>query len=83
MFSVISLPSRTGLRDSLISPGPLACTRRPALTSSRRWFSADTSIRVEEGTNFQDYALYGCQWLADRFVAMTTYRVAEFIEDAA
>ncbi len=37
---------------------------------------------VEEGTNFTDYLFYGCEWLDDRFVAMTTYRVAEFIEDA-
>jgi epoxyqueuosine reductase len=35
---------------------------------------------VEEGTNFQDFLLYGCDWLDNRFLAMTTFRVAEFIE---
>ena len=37
---------------------------------------------VEEGTNFMDYAHYGYEWLEDRFIALTTFRVAEFIEDA-
>ncbi len=37
---------------------------------------------VEEGTNFTNYSLYGCDWLADRFVAMTTFRVGELIEDS-
>lgn len=36
---------------------------------------------VEEGTNFNDYSLYGYDWLDNRFVAMTTFRVSEFLED--
>jgi epoxyqueuosine reductase len=36
---------------------------------------------VEEGTNFTNYALYGCNWLEDRFLALTTFRVSEFLED--
>lgn len=36
---------------------------------------------VEEGTNFGDFRKYGADWLEDRFVALTTYRVAEFLED--
>ena len=36
---------------------------------------------VEEGTNFHDYARYGGDWLEDRFVAMTTFCVSEFLED--
>lgn len=35
---------------------------------------------VEEGTNFQDFLLYGCDWLDNRFLAMTTFKMAEFIE---
>lgn len=35
---------------------------------------------VEEGTNFQDFLLYGCDWLDNRFLAMTTFKIAEFIE---
>ena len=36
---------------------------------------------VEEGTNFTDYRLYGRDWLENRFVATTTFRVCEFLED--
>lgn len=36
---------------------------------------------VEEGTNFTNYSLYGCDWLDNRFVALTTFRVTEFLED--
>ncbi len=36
---------------------------------------------IEEGTNFGDFRKYGADWLEDRFVALTTYRVAEFLED--
>lgn len=36
---------------------------------------------VEEGTNFHDYGKYGNEWLEDRFIAMTTFRVSEFLED--
>jgi len=36
---------------------------------------------VEEGTQFNIYALYGADWLDNRFVAMTTFQVAEFLED--
>jgi len=36
---------------------------------------------VEEGTQFSNYNLYGYDWLDNRFVAMTTVRTAEFLED--
>ena len=36
---------------------------------------------VEEGTNTANYSLYGAVWLEDRFVALTTFTVAEFLED--
>ena len=36
---------------------------------------------VEEGTNFTNYSLYGSDWLDNRFVALTTFRVTEFLED--
>jgi epoxyqueuosine reductase QueG len=36
---------------------------------------------VEEGTNFLDYALYGYDWLDNRFVALTTRLVSEYLED--
>ncbi len=36
---------------------------------------------VEEGTQFGIYNLYGCDWLENRFLAMTTFKVAEFLED--
>lgn len=36
---------------------------------------------VEEGTNFQNYSFYGCDWLDNRFTSLTTYQVGEFIED--
>lgn len=35
---------------------------------------------VEEGTNFLNYALYGAEWLEDRFLPMLTFKVAEFLE---
>ena len=36
---------------------------------------------IEEGTNFQHYTMYGRDWLEDRFLALTTFQVAEFLED--
>jgi len=36
---------------------------------------------VEEGTNLGLYGMYGYDWLDNRFVAITTFRTAEFIED--
>jgi len=36
---------------------------------------------VEEGTNFSNYSLYGCQWLDNRFTSLTTFQVSEFLED--
>lgn len=36
---------------------------------------------VEEGTQFSIYAIYGYDWLDNRFLAMTTFKVAEFLED--
>lgn len=36
---------------------------------------------VEEGTNFQNYSLYGRDWLVNRFLALTTFQVSEFIEN--
>ncbi|MCM8768806.1 MAG: hypothetical protein NC911_03875 [Candidatus Omnitrophica bacterium] len=36
---------------------------------------------VEEGTNFYNYSAFGQHWLADRFLALTTFQVAEFLED--
>ena len=36
---------------------------------------------VEEGTNFENYDTYGCNWLDNRFIALLTFRVAEYIED--
>jgi len=36
---------------------------------------------VEEGTNFQNYSLYGADWLDNRFLALATFQLAEFIED--
>jgi len=36
---------------------------------------------VEEGTNFADYRHYGSDWLEDRFVATTTFRVSSWLED--
>lgn len=36
---------------------------------------------VEEGTQFQTYEMYGYNWLEDRFLAMTTFKIGEFLED--
>ena len=36
---------------------------------------------VEEGTQFSNYRFYGYDWLDNRFMAMTTFRTAEFLED--
>lgn len=35
---------------------------------------------VEEGTNFLNYALYGAEWLENRFLPVLTFKVAEFLE---
>lgn len=36
---------------------------------------------VEEGTQFGSYNFYGYQWLNNRVLALTTFRIAEFLED--
>ena len=36
---------------------------------------------IEEGTQFEIYDLYGYNWLNDRFLAITTFKIAEFLED--
>ena len=36
---------------------------------------------IEEGTQFNSYQLYGYDWLDNRFIAITTFRTAEFLED--
>lgn len=36
---------------------------------------------VEEGTQFATYSNYGYGWLEDRFLAMTTQALSEFLED--
>jgi epoxyqueuosine reductase QueG len=36
---------------------------------------------VEEGTQFDIYARYGYEWLENRFLAMCTFKVGEFLED--
>jgi len=36
---------------------------------------------VEEGTNFGNYSMFGCDWLENRFIALTTFTVSEFLED--
>jgi epoxyqueuosine reductase QueG len=36
---------------------------------------------VEEGTQFSNYALYGRDWLDNRFTSLMTVQVAEFLED--
>jgi len=36
---------------------------------------------IEEGTQFDIYRMYGYEWLENRFLAMSTYKVGEFLED--
>lgn len=36
---------------------------------------------VEEGTLFSTYNLYGYNWLEDRFLSITSMKMAEFLED--
>jgi epoxyqueuosine reductase len=36
---------------------------------------------IEEGTQMDDYSRYGAVWLDNRFLALTTFRIAEFLED--
>ncbi|MBU4201245.1 MAG: hypothetical protein KKG09_00650 [Verrucomicrobia bacterium] len=36
---------------------------------------------VEEGSNFQNYLLFGDDWLDNRSLAMATFMLSEFIED--
>jgi epoxyqueuosine reductase len=36
---------------------------------------------VEEGTQFNNYNLFGYSWLNDRFIALTTYETVEFLEN--
>jgi len=36
---------------------------------------------IEEGTQFSSYSIYGYNWLNDRFLAMITFKLSEFLED--
>ncbi|MBP3395941.1 MAG: 4Fe-4S binding protein [Clostridia bacterium] len=36
---------------------------------------------VEEGTNFGDYRMFGCNWLEDEFLALACYNLTRVLED--
>jgi len=36
---------------------------------------------IEEGTNFANYRAYGKDWLENRFLCLTTFKIAEYLED--
>lgn len=61
-------------------PAAIFPEARSVIVIGRR-ITRGTLRGVEEGTNFTNYRLYGVDWLEDRFLAMTTFRVAEFLED--
>lgn len=46
-----------------------------------RRITRGTLRSVEEGTNFSNYTLFGYDWLDNRFIALTTFRISEFLED--
>ncbi|MCM8777876.1 MAG: hypothetical protein NC905_06435 [Candidatus Omnitrophica bacterium] len=46
-----------------------------------RRITRGTLRSVEEGTNFSNYYIYGYDWLDNRFIALTTFRISEFLED--
>ena len=53
---------------------------RSVIVVGRR-ITRGTLRSVEEGTNFSNYSLYGYDWLDNRFIALTTFRISEFLED--
>ncbi|MDD3726548.1 MAG: hypothetical protein PHI44_05070 [Candidatus Ratteibacteria bacterium] len=53
---------------------------RSVIVVGRR-ITRGTLRSVEEGTNFANYSLYGYDWLDNRFIALTTFRISEFLED--
>lgn len=67
------LPER--LRPETIFP-----ETRSVIVVGRR-ITRGTLRGVEEGTNFGNYALYGYDWLENRFLSLTTFQIAEFLED--
>lgn len=46
-----------------------------------RRITRGTLRSVEEGTNFSNYSMFGYDWLENRFIALTTYKISEFLED--
>ena len=62
------------------NPAAIFPEARSVVVIGRR-ITRGTLRGVEEGTQMGIYNLYGADWLDNRFVAITTFRVAEFLED--
>ena len=61
-------------------PGSIFPEVKSVIVLGRR-ITRGTLRGVEEGTNFGNYYMFGCDWLENRFLALTTFSVAEFLED--
>ncbi len=61
-------------------PASIFPEARAAVVLARR-ITRGTVRAVEEGTNWQTYELFGYHWLDTEFLALTTFEVAEWLED--
>lgn len=79
IFGVASIDRFDGLPPER-HPAAIFPETATVLVIGRR-ITRGTLRGVEEGTNFSNYAHYGRDWLENRFLALTTFTVAEFLED--
>jgi hypothetical protein len=79
---VIGIAPVARFADVQAEHSPLAIfpETRSVIVLGRR-ITRGTLRGVEEGTSFGHYNLYGRDWLEDRFLALTTFQVAEYLED--
>jgi epoxyqueuosine reductase QueG len=79
LVGVTSIERFAGIA-SQFHPSSIFPEARSVVVIGRR-ITRGTLRGVEEGTQLGLYNLYGADWLDNRFVALTTFRVAEFLED--
>ena len=79
IFKVANIERFKGLPPEK-HPSSIFPETKSVIIVSRR-ITRGTLRGVEEGTNFLNYGAFGYDWLDNRFIALTTFRVSEYLEN--